>query len=133
MTPMIPQVPFNSTRPAALPELLELAAAADAEGRAVGDELPLAPEFGAAEADPEEEEAEDILAGPEEVEDVELDMVAFPLALALALMLELELPLAEAGAEGLAARLAVPPPMVEKGVHCEVAPAGCGAGVVGSP
>lgn len=29
--------------------------------------------------------------------------------------------------------LAEPPPMVLYGVHCEVAPAGCGAGVVGSP
>lgn len=132
MTPMIPQVPFISTRPAAFPELLALAAAADAEGAAVGDVLPLRlPRALAADETEAEAEAEDILAGPDEVEDVEFDMVAFPLILPLADMLEF--PLAEAETDGTAARLAVPPPMVEKGVHCEVAPAGCGAGVVGSP
>jgi hypothetical protein len=33
----------------------------------------------------------------------------------------------------MALMLAEPPPMVLYVVHCEVAPAGCGAGVVGSP
>lgn len=111
---------MNSTLPAALPELLELAAAASTEeGAAVGDALPdpLAPTLG-------ETEEDDILAGPDDVEDVELeDEVALPLEV-LALMLMLEFPLAEAEAEGPADRLAVPPPIVEKGVHCDVAPAG---------
>ena len=59
------------------------------------------------------------------MEDVELeDEVALPLMLPLALMLEFPLELALALTEGAAARLAEPPPMVENGVHWDVAPAG---------
>lgn len=125
---MAAQVLFISTRPAALGELLALtaASAADPLGAAVTEALPL-PLWLDEAADDES------LAGPLDVEDVELeDDDEFPLALALILELERELELALALAVGLAARLAVPPPMVEKGVHWEVGPAGCGAGVVGS-
>lgn len=57
---------------------------------------------------------------------------AAPVALAVELALEPELEL-DAAAVGPAARLADPPPMVEKVVHWLVGPGGCGAGVDGSP
>lgn len=79
-----------------------------------------------------------ILAGPvidEEEPDIEVEelefvlvdelelMLVFMLELMLLLMLEFALELDDM-AVGTAARLADPPPMVEYGVHWEVAPAG---------
>jgi hypothetical protein len=85
---------------------------------------PLADEEAEAEADPLDmvmEEFDDmVILDILELEDI--DMLEFE-----------DMELAEAEADGMAARLADPPPIVEKGVHWEVAPAGCGAGVVGSP
>lgn len=121
-------MPLSSTRPAPLPAVLALTAAASTEAvdpvLPVGEAESLADRLGEPEPEEEEEDEEVIRAGP--LAD-ELD------ALALALMLELPLALALALGEGLAARLALPPPIDETGVHCEVAPAGWGAGVVGSP
>lgn len=96
--------------------MLALATAASTEpvGAAVAEE-PLPPD----EAEPEEED-DVIRAGPlaEEVVEVELEeeeeLLAEAEAEALALAFEL----------ALAARFAEPPPIVETGVHCEVAPAG---------
>lgn len=123
----MPKVPLISTFPAALGEVLALAlapaASADPLGEVVADALPPLLRLGEPEPDCEEDE---IRAGPLDVDEVELEDE-------LALMLELELELELALADGWAARLALPPPIVETGVHCEVAPAGWGAGVVGSP
>jgi hypothetical protein len=101
------------------------------------------------EGDDRVEVDEVILAGPladEEAEaeadplDIDIDIEELALMLIELDMLEFEdmdefddIELAEAEALGIAARLADPPPIVEKGVHWEVAPAGWGAGVVGSP
>lgn len=113
-SPIAPKTPCISTFAAALGEVLALAAAASAEplGAAVAEALP--PSLRLEEPESETED-EVIRAGPLEVDEVELDE-------ALALTLELELALAFA--DGLAAKLALPPPMVDTGVHCEVAPAG---------
>ena len=89
---------------------------------------PLADEEAEAEADPldmvmDMEELEDmVILDILELED--MDMLEFD---------DMELAEALAEADAIAARLADPPPIVEKGVHWEVAPAGWGAGVVGSP
>jgi len=87
-------------------------------------------------------EEEVILAGPladdeaeAEADPLDIDIDEDELALMLIDMLELmdeleldidmeELAEALADAEAMAARLADPPPIVEKGVHWEVAPAG---------
>jgi hypothetical protein len=106
------------------------------------------------DGDPDlEEEEEVILAGPladDEAEadpldiDIDIDIDEDELAdidileldmLELDIMLEFadELALELADTVGIAAKLADPPPIVENGVHCDVGPAGWGAGVVGSP
>jgi hypothetical protein len=134
MTPPIPMIPLISILPAAFGEV-DAEAALTAEPVAEGEvdrveEVilagPLADEEAEAEADPldmDMEELEDMVI-LDILELEEMDMLEFD-----------DMELAEALAEALAiaARLADPPPIVEKGVHWEVAPAGWGAGVVGSP
>jgi len=80
---------------------------------------PLADEEAEAEADPL-----DIVIDMEELEDmVILDMLELEDMDMLGLD-DMELAEALAEADATAARLADPPPIVEKGVHWEVAPAG---------
>jgi len=89
---------------------------------------PLADEEAEAEADPLDmviEELEDmVILDMDMLELEDMDMLEFE---------DIELAEALAEAEAIAAKLADPPPIVENGVHWEVAPAGWGAGVVGSP
>ena len=87
---------------------------------------PVADEEAEAEADPL-----DIDIDIEELADMLIDMLDDMVELEDMLELDEALELAEA--EGIAARFADPPPIVENGVHWDVGPAGWGAGVEGSP